>query len=244
MDIRAGLKLLAFALVVATTACGPPPKPAETRAQVLERYRTQLEAKKQELITAFQPEDPSAVRLGLVPGEPKPFLSSRHGYIDGGNVGILPATWLFNGEDPEVDLGIESPLRDALRLLNPPGWMDLTSTADDDLGARIEAALATNYVALYTVEEYTEPKALPDNKFARGALKVMIGLMDIKNNSLLASCRAWASNGDKLDFTELRWQPEGQAAENAAYDELLQNTREKVGVCLAGDANGEFDLKF
>ena len=53
-------------------------------------------------------------RLAFGPGNE---VRRREIGIDGGNVGILPATWLFNGEDPEVDLGIESPLRDALRLL-------------------------------------------------------------------------------------------------------------------------------
>ena len=164
MTIR--LKRVAALAVAAAaaSACGQEEK-VQTRGEVLEKYRAGIEAAWANANAVFALE-PTEIAAGVVASQVKPFATRNGGYAEDTNIAIFPADQFFHGDKPLVDLYFRSPLRDAHEYIAGDYPSLLEYPTDAHFETTLQAAVATPYVGVYTVQAYDPPERLGEQRDA------------------------------------------------------------------------------
>lgn len=224
------------ALLLTPWACGPR---KETRGEIFERYRARIEAMWESAGAAYLRKD-EPIKVGAVAGQPRPFANSNLGRARDTNVAIVPADLLLKGEAPKIDLSFGSPLMTAHAMAFDSDTLRARQAADEDFELMLQAAVETPYVGAYVVQSYTPPELLANGTYTAGAIDMMVGVMDVANRTLIATCTVWAKNDEAVNVPGLLQGDE--FALGRVESQLAKNVRAETAKCLAEQTKGEFNF--
>lgn len=239
-------RIAAFAAVLTTAAlslaaCSPPPAPAPTRAAVYADYVDRLKAKHAAVLASVEIPSGESFANGLAAGAPAPVFDANN--ADASNVAFLSAERLLQGEEPLLALSLRSSLGDALDLLAARQDLYPGDTATSGFSDMLEQAVTTRYVGLTKLTEYIEPTVASDTTFTPGKLAVMVGIMDLDDKRVVASCQAWSNGNDKLGFTYPQGGNPQTALKQALTNSLRDGVLDQLGNCFTERTGSPFNLK-
>lgn len=234
---------LATAALLAACSPSPPATPVLTRGEVYDAYVARLKAKQASIAAVTKLEPGETFVQGLDPGAPIPTFDITGASPTPNNVAFFSMSRLFKKAEPEVPLYLSSPLDDALAILEQRTTMNRGDDDGEAFARDMEAAIATRYVGLYEITEFTEPRVTSETTVETGHLLMTIAIMDLDTRRAVTTCQAWAGGKDNVTQTPRDFRP----MENEVKSELINQMRdvvlEHLGKCFADNTGGVFNLK-
>lgn len=211
----------------------------ETNAEVIDRFRPQIEAKREEIKSLFGSIDTSS---GIQPvrGAAKPFANNT-GERGSTNVAFLPLDSFQNGGPPELDLSLMSSLASALDLAADTDF-ESDYPAESSFIQLFEEAIATPFVSFYAQSGYQETRLTGDNSFEGGRLEVEALIIELETRAIVAKCHVWANPGANLNYVKEQHEDLSDVVAEAALVAMRKNIREQLSKCFADQTGGEFSL--
>lgn len=225
--------MLAIALTVACSAG------TETKAEVIARFRPQIEAKREEIRSLFGNIDTST---GAQPvrGAVRP-VANNTGARGSTNLAFLPLDSFQNGGPPELDLFLMSPLASALDLVSDAEF-ESDDPAERDFIRLFEEAVATPFVSFYAQTEYQKARLTDDDGFEGGLLKVEALIIELETRAIVANCHVWANPGANLSYVKEPGEDLNEVVAKAALVAMRGHIREQLSKCFADQTGGDFSL--
>ena len=221
---------------VLPAACGPK---VETNADVFERYRPQIVAKKADLTQILEqlPGMASKPASGAV----KPSYIYRNGMISfPTNVAIIEAESFKGGDLPDVYLEKSSALDKAFEWLDfSIGYSPEGRASDYQLAEQIEEAMATPYVAFYRQIAYVPPEFTANDTYKPGGVRIEIVLVDLAQRAPIASCDVGAVSSQELSYSSTK-RMDDVSSRSALRRDLAANALNEIAACLNEQTGGEF----
>lgn len=236
MTIRLSrLALLAAALLA--TACGPK---IETNADVFERYRPKIVAKREAIAATLE----QAPKMTLKPivGARKPSFIKRGDIVSFTNVSFIEVDTFKGGimELPDVYFETYSPLDRVFDWLEYPiGYSPEGKAADYRVADEIEEGLASPYVAFYQQTAYVAPEYKSQDEYRPGGVRFDVILIELAQNAAVAACDVMVMSSDTLTY-ETSKGLETVSWESALRRDLAENAMREIGKCFADQTGGEF----
>ena len=234
MGIRWARHVVLVGALAAASACGPR---FETRGEIFERYRARIDALMLDATDAFKTAMADQ-RNGPVEGQPLPFAKGNNGWAGDTNIAIFSNDTLFLGTEPKTDLYFQSPLSRAHDAGASEVSLRANEPADDDFEPMLEEAVTTPYVGGYSIDEYIKPEILSGGEYKPGSVTIVIGIVDVANKTVVASCRVWASNSDTVEFTAR----DTSLAILHIEAQLAENIRKQAALCLSEQTKTELNF--
>lgn len=229
--------LLLTAATLAATACGPK---VETNADVFERYRPKIVAKR-EAIAATLEQAPS-MTLKPVAGAKKPSFIQHGDMVSFTNLSFIEVDTFKGGimELPDVYFETHSPLDDIFDWLDSDlGYSPEGKASDYNVAEQIDEALASPYVAFYQQTAYVAPEYKTKDEYRPGGVRFDVILIELAQNAAVAACDVMVMSSDTLTY-ESSQGLETISWESALRRDLAKNAMREIGKCFADQTGGEF----
>lgn len=236
IKVRTGCAWLAMLAIALTVACSAG---TETKAEVIARFRPQIEAKREEIRSLFGNIDTST---GAQPvrGAVRP-VANNTGARGSTNLAFLPLDSFQNGGPPELDLFLMSPLASALELAADTDF-ESDYPAESSFIRLFEEAVATPFVSFYAQSGYEEARLTGDSSFEGGRLEVEALIIELETRAIVAKCHVWANPGANLNYAREQNEDLSEVVAQAALVAMRENIRNELSKCFADQTGGAFTL--
>jgi hypothetical protein len=236
MTIRLS-RLALFAAALLATACGPN---YETNADVFERYRPKIVAKREEIARTL--DQAPSMKLKPIVGAKKPSFIKHGDMVSFTNLSFIEVDTFKDTASklPDVYFETYSPLDRVFDWLEYPiGYSPEGKAADYHVAEEVEEALASPYVAFYQQTAYVAPEYKSKDEYRPGGVRFDVILIELAQNAAVAACDVMVMSSDTLTY-EYSKGMETLSWESALRRDLAENAMRQIGKCFADQTGGEF----